>query len=182
MANDTRKLLLNHAIKLFNENGSAALNMRALANASGVSVGTVYNNFLNKEDIILSITELHWEKAIKGFLTTANTDAFIGFLSELYQFLLININYDIGNLMFTISPTDENAQIKMSEMQNKLIPIIKNVLVSDNSINEDFYNKNIDINRFIAFILDNLILNLRNKNESIDFFLSIVKDILVIGN
>ncbi|NLY21252.1 MAG: TetR/AcrR family transcriptional regulator [Tissierellia bacterium] len=181
MANDTKELLLNHAIRLFNENGSAALNIRALANASGVSVGTVYNNFLNKEDIILSITELHWEKAIREFLKNANTSTFIGFLSELYQFLMENINDDIGNLMFKISPTDGNARMKMMEMQSKFIPIIKDVLVNDGSINEDFYSKCIDINDFIVFILDNLILNLRNKNESIDFFLSLVKDILVIG-
>jgi AcrR family transcriptional regulator len=53
----TRDRILNAALKLFNEQGTAAVSTNHIAAAAGISPGNLYYHFRNKEDIIRALFE-----------------------------------------------------------------------------------------------------------------------------
>ncbi len=55
--------ILEAARRMLMETGYDAFNMRALAEECGISVGTLYNYYPSKIDIVLSIMEEAWEHA-----------------------------------------------------------------------------------------------------------------------
>lgn len=55
--------ILEAARRMLMKTGYDAFNMRALAEECGISVGTLYNHFPSKIDIVLSIMEEAWEHA-----------------------------------------------------------------------------------------------------------------------
>ena len=69
----TRTLIVETALRLFQENGYAKTTMRAIAKEAGVSVGNAYYYFNSKEQLVQGfydrITELH-EQAVAPVLAT----------------------------------------------------------------------------------------------------------------
>lgn len=56
----SREAILNISKELIREQGWAALNIRAVAAACGVSVGSIYNYYGSKSDLIASTVESVW--------------------------------------------------------------------------------------------------------------------------
>jgi len=59
---DKRKLIREAAIKLFAEKGYHETRADEIAQEAGVAVGTIYNYFKNKEDILLDIFATEFEE------------------------------------------------------------------------------------------------------------------------
>jgi len=53
----TKNNILQKAVELFNENGTATISMNALAEALGISAGNLQYHYRNKEDVIRAILE-----------------------------------------------------------------------------------------------------------------------------
>lgn len=52
---ETRERILDHALKLFNEQGCHATTTNHIADAAGLSVGNLYYHFKNKEELIRAL-------------------------------------------------------------------------------------------------------------------------------
>ena len=57
----SRKVILAAALKLFSSQGFRATRTREIADAAGVSIGAVYHQFPDKEDIFRSLLDEFWE-------------------------------------------------------------------------------------------------------------------------
>jgi len=55
---------LEAALRLFSSQGFRATSMREIAAESGVSVGSLYHHFSNKEEIFQLLIEQYWEKVL----------------------------------------------------------------------------------------------------------------------
>lgn len=65
----TKTNILQKALELFNENGTAAISMSALADALGISAGNLQYHYRSKENVIRAIYEvmyLDWQKIYTG--------------------------------------------------------------------------------------------------------------------
>lgn len=65
----TKTNILQKAVELFNENGTAAISMSALADALGISAGNLQYHYRSKENVIRAIYEvmyLDWQKIYTG--------------------------------------------------------------------------------------------------------------------
>lgn len=58
---DTRSRILQTALELFNERGTAAVSTNHIAEALGISPGNLYYHFRNKEEIIRAIFEQQFD-------------------------------------------------------------------------------------------------------------------------
>jgi AcrR family transcriptional regulator len=57
----SRRVILAAALKLFSSQGFRATRTREIADAAGVSIGAVYHQFPDKEDIFRSLLDEFWE-------------------------------------------------------------------------------------------------------------------------
>ncbi|MBF6274489.1 MULTISPECIES: TetR/AcrR family transcriptional regulator [Nocardia] len=64
---DLRAHLIATAEKLFAEQGSAGLTVRAIARAAGVSDGVLYNHFADKEELLAAALRAHVESVDRSF-------------------------------------------------------------------------------------------------------------------
>ena len=56
----SRDAILSVSRRFITQNGFGAVNMRAIAAACGVSVGSVYNYFPSKGDLLCAVVESVW--------------------------------------------------------------------------------------------------------------------------
>lgn len=64
---DLRAHLIATAEKLFADQGSAGLTVRAIARAAGVSDGVLYNHFADKEELLAAALRAHVDSVDRGF-------------------------------------------------------------------------------------------------------------------
>jgi TetR/AcrR family transcriptional regulator, fatty acid metabolism regulator protein len=87
---ETRELIRKAAIEVFSEKGFYNCNTDIIAREAGVSVGTIYNYFENKDDILYYIFKIE-SKNIEAFFKQLNeqdittTDKIKIFLEKYYQ-------------------------------------------------------------------------------------------------
>lgn len=96
-----RKAVMMSAVTLFSTKGYSATSIQDIVAHSGFSVGTVYNYFENKEELLNSLIEEGWEDffiSIKEGLKDGNVDnPFQFFYNILFDTVVENI--DVASLL-----------------------------------------------------------------------------------
>lgn len=64
-AEKTRRVLIDTAIDLFNQNGFAKTRLADIANTAGLTRGAIYHHFKNKEEVFKAIHEEHHDEINK---------------------------------------------------------------------------------------------------------------------
>ncbi|MFA6075686.1 MAG: TetR/AcrR family transcriptional regulator [Negativicutes bacterium] len=59
---DPTGLVLEHANKILFESGYSNFSIRNVAQSCGISVGTIYNYFPTKNDLIMKLIQNHWQQ------------------------------------------------------------------------------------------------------------------------
>lgn len=167
--------LLEFAREIVNEQGPDALNIRALAKRAGVAIGTVYNYFESKDDILIAITEEYWRKALVELRNEIQADTFSEQLREIYAFLRNRLADSAGMLMNSLRNVETAGRDRMSSMQKVLITAILHRMRQDKNISPDIWSETLSDERFADFILMNMMMLLRMNTPSIDPFIEIVK-------
>lgn len=63
----TKKQILQRAVSMAEAGGIESLSIRKVSQACDVSVGTVYNYFTDKADLVSSAVEEYWRNVVEGF-------------------------------------------------------------------------------------------------------------------
>jgi len=69
-----RQLILTHAREILSDQGYSQLTMRGVASACGIALGTIYNYFPNKEDLMVEMMSDYWKTfqlEVEGILGSA---------------------------------------------------------------------------------------------------------------
>lgn len=56
-----RQLILTHAREILSEKGYSQLTMRGVASTCGIALGTIYNYFPNKDDLMVEMMSEYWK-------------------------------------------------------------------------------------------------------------------------
>lgn len=176
--NDTlEETLLVAAENIIRNEGVDALNIRKLASEVGIASGTVYNYFDGKESILLSLTERYWKTAIVAMRDHANQDFLPDRLEAIYRYLQSSISDSAGELMSGLQNMKEGRK-RMHFMFSELRAIVSEGMAQDTKIKADIWDDQLTENRFIDFIISNLISALTMKANNIDTLNEVVKRII----
>ena len=74
MTEPTSKRILDAATRVFSRDGFHRARMHAVAAEAGVAVGTIYNHFADKDDLLLSIFEAEFEEQMALLEELRSTD------------------------------------------------------------------------------------------------------------
>lgn len=170
--------LLAHARALMREQGAAAINIRALARLAGVSVGTVYNYFASKEDILLALTEEYWQNTLREMESAIPSGSFLAQIEAIYAMLRSRINDSARALMGSLGSAETAGQQRMHAMQQVLRAAVIRRMEQDPAIPQSLWQGAFTQQAYADFVLMNLMLLLRRDTPDISFFLEIIQKTL----
>lgn len=178
----SQEKILNAGKEIILEKGLQGLNIRGIAAKCSVSIGSIYNYFPTKSDLVISIIESVWKEIMKGYQISEKYDNFVDSINSLY----LNM-YDGSKKYssFFISHSINVASLdkeKGRERRERLFAHIKEellkVLSSDPGVKEDVFSSFFKKEDFIDFVFNNLItLSIEDAN-SCDFLLEVIRQIL----
>lgn len=74
----SKEQILDAAYDIATTQGLGALSIRAVAAACGVAVGTVYNSYPTKSELVNDVVGRFWQRALSGCMGSASEDAKAG--------------------------------------------------------------------------------------------------------
>lgn len=156
------ELILKHASELISEEGYKNFNIRNVAERSGLSIGTIYNYFSNKNDLIAHLIEFHWEEfysRIDEFVNGKTDfcqaiknlyDDFVKFATG-FQRLLIELNFQV----FSFNDGRKKQNDFILRLIQKLADNIEQNYVEQNLIT---LNNRLSSKELSEFIVSNFII------------------------
>ena len=85
----SRKEILENCQDLVSEKGLTAIDIRTVAAACHVSVGSIYNHFESKDDLIYGVLDYAWEKIFDlGEIDKDKSGSFLNYLEWLFLYSL----------------------------------------------------------------------------------------------
>ncbi|MBI9098941.1 MAG: TetR/AcrR family transcriptional regulator [Spirochaetaceae bacterium] len=130
-----RKAVMTSAVTLFSTKGYSATSIQDIVSHSGFSVGTVYNYFNNKEELLTSLIVEGWDEfflSIKeGLEKSSSEKAFDFFYNILFDTVVENI--DLASLLIN----EPLLYPKLEKIANDLFTfIVKNPSILPENMNK----------------------------------------------
>lgn len=173
-----REALLLAARNISETEGPGAVNIRAIAKATGVASGTVYNYFTGKDDILLALTQEYWCRTLEEMESEISESSFVEQLKEVYSFLNEHIRQSAGMLMGSLGGARESGLMQMQSMQNELKALILKYLKQDDKIRETVWDDTFTMEAFAEFVTMNIMALLGMKGIGAELLMEVVRKIL----
>lgn len=170
-----REMLLDFARQITDTEGIEAVNIRTLARKAGVATGTVYNYFSNKDEILFALTEEYWQQTFFEMKTVITDRSFCEQLQEIFLFLKERINQSAGKLMNSLGDMETVGQARMASMQSTLEAVLIQCMERDAHIRRDIWDETFTKERFVRFIVGNIMISLKAQEPDITFFLIMIR-------
>lgn len=154
--------------------GYNSLNIRDLAKSCNIGIGTFYNYYQNKDEIVKAIIKTDWEKIIVSINTEIECDNLD--FKERIHIIYGGVSEFLKNYLDTFMVMISNGSRNHREKNDKiLIPyenILKKVLIFHKDKGD--INYQIEDEKLAKLILNNIIFICRDKSISFDeFYLSL---------
>lgn len=125
----SREAILKNCRKLVSEEGLNALNMRAVANACGVALGSIYYYFPSKSDLMIATIESVWEDIFRWNDESAYELSFPDYIDRCFEHILLGIErYPNFFTIHSISFSSKGQNKAYATMERYLSQIKENML------------------------------------------------------
>lgn len=179
-----KELILSAASLIAYEEGLASINMRSIAKKCDIGLGTIYNYFPTKIDLVNAIIQNFWDECFKEFHHAF--DPHLDFFKQLEILYFYIFNY-LSQIKDTCLK-DLSTLFDFYKNENKIkeLPYMEHFihvldeLVETNHIlfNETFYSV-FGKQNLIKFIFSNFITMLIYNDSDYEYFNTILKRILL---
>lgn len=182
-SNNPKEEILNIAKEIALEEGISAINIRSVALKCNISVGTVYNSFATKNDLLFSVVEDFWEKAFIDINRCLTTDSnFIEKIEELYSSLFLYLNRFQENWLDQLSLLKAKEKSLGKKKEHDFFTKVKNIIViilsEEKGIQANVWTDTFTKEKLAEFIFNCMLDMLRRREENIQFFIETLKRIL----
>lgn len=168
--------------KIVNESGLQAVSMRTVAKRCNVAVGSIYNYFASKDDLLISTIKSIWFEILDNTEFDSSTPKFTDYLIELFTQIKNGCQkYPHFFTMHSLSFSTNNKELGRQNM-NIFFDKIKNNMLShlenDSSIKPSVFSNDFTKSALVDFIFSNFINCLIDQNKSIDFLITLTTKVL----
>ncbi len=175
----SKEQILDASRQLAVEEGLEKINMRAVACKSGIAVGSVYNYFPAKSDLISATVQSVWSEIMKPLHRVQEDLDFIALIRFFYETVQNgSTRYPTFFTHHSMSFSDLEKSAGRETM-NQFLKHVKSKLLQslkcDQGISENIFSEQFSEEMFIDFIFSNLLTMLVNKEENCDYLIEIIK-------
>lgn len=175
----SKKEILDISREIVISEGLQAINIRRVAKECNIAVGSLYNYFTSKDDLLLSVTKNIWTDIFH--MTNCKSD----FLSFIDAVLWIYESLNKGNEKYNnfliehsslfINTNKESGKAAMDESLDHIKFNLIEILKNDSNIDLSKFNNNFSIEKYVKFIISNILTIILNKDNSIEFLIELIK-------
>lgn len=179
----SKEELLTAAKHIVYQEGLDQLNIRRLAKECGIALGSVYNYFPSKSDLIFGVIEDFWMHMFHDDLCAMNQPiSFPDFFEEVYQRLSISLNEFESNLLKQLSALSGDEKAKGRKFEEKYWQHMQNgfihCLSQDSEIDSSQWTEVFTKEHFSQFVFTNMMTMLRSGITDCTFFKEVLKRLL----
>ena len=165
----SKEELLETAKLIAYREGIGALNIRRVASESGVAIGTVYNYYPSKGDLIGALMEDFWRNVFHGSHFDTESRDFIGSFREIYGRLEENLKKFRREFLDGMASVGQSDQQKGKTLEEFYLEHMRagmlSILERDERVDPEIWNEDLTKERFVAFAFSNMELLLKGKME-----------------
>jgi AcrR family transcriptional regulator len=173
-----RQALLDCARRIECSEGVDGINIRRLATEAGIAVGTVYNYFESKQEVLFALTEDFWSGALEEMQDRVSGGRFSDQAGRMISFLRATMHDCAEILMRSLHEDAAEGRARMTSMQRALKKILIKRLEQDEAIRPDVWSEAFTREAFAEFVLANMLSLLRQKDDDAGVFLEVLQRIL----
>ena len=176
----TEEDILNVSKKFILEKGWVSFNIRTIAKECGISVGTVYNYFPSKTQLVIVTVESVWKEIFKPLQDLRSYDSFINVIKSMYETIEYgNTQYPefftIHSLSFASEGKSEGVQM-MNSFFSKLKQDLLYVLRKDEKVKANRFDHHFSEEKFIDYIFTLILSSLLSNKESCTALLTFISN------
>lgn len=172
----TSQIILETARTLLQENGSKGFTMRKIAKGSQIALGTIYNYYATKDEIILALVEEFWAAAMLQLDDIiAKEYGFLQELEEIYDSLFLEFSRFQSDWIQLLQKIDPPQKQEGRDSERR---IMEGLCQKLSQRLEDYYPEPwefLEKPEFSAFLCDNLISSLIHQQKEIPTLLKITE-------
>lgn len=178
----SKEAILKNCRKIISENGITSLNMRSVAKECGIALGSLYNYFPSKDDLVIAAIESVWQNIFKvdGLCDQARPlPPFPEYVELIFQSARNGTcEYPHFFTAHSISIAG-SGKSKAVETMNRCFAHIKmnmtKSLTHDLSVRKDAFENGLSRDSFIDFVLTNILTMLVMKNENCNVLTAVIR-------
>lgn len=183
MINNPKEIIMSSAKEIAFTQGISKINIRLVAQMSGISIGTIYNYYTTKADLLIAVIEDFWAEAFKEVdLKSLGQKSFFEKIEDIYNSLNHYLHQFKDNWLEQMSllSVEEKklGRKKEKEYFQTIYTMIISLMNSDKNISKKSWENGISKERTAEFIFDNMLLMLRKDEKDLDFFITLLKKIM----
>ena len=166
----TKETIVEKAMEIAKREGVDQVNVRKLAAACNMAVGSMYNYFPDKEAVIVAISELFWKELLCDQEKVYRRGmSFTQFLDQYYSFIYGRLKQYDRSWLKVISG-------RTSELEALLL--FRSVLAADTRINASIWNMELNEDAFCDYVFRNIMALLKAGETNCRFFIFLLEHLL----
>ncbi|MEG0308094.1 MAG: TetR family transcriptional regulator [Clostridium sp.] len=175
-----REVILQAAKEIAVAESISAISIRSVASKCKISIGTVYNSFETKSDLLVAVVEDFWRDAFVNFdeCLQGNKDVFEK-IQGLYDNLFRYLNQFQENWLDQLSLLKTSEKSLGRRRENEFFKRIRKSIValldSEETISSETWTDTFTKEKLAEFIFTNMLAMLKRGEVDIDFFLEGLK-------
>ncbi|MEG2638911.1 MAG: TetR/AcrR family transcriptional regulator [Clostridiales bacterium] len=159
--------------------GLESLNMRIVAEKANVAVGSVYNYFPSKAELITATIKEIWQGIFHGDTSQANLSSFSDYVVWIFERVKSGTaeypNFFFAHSLSFAAEEKGNAREVMDEYFSHIKGGLLMVLRHDSGVNPQAFNANFTQKDFVDFVFTSLLSLFMKKDSTKDTLIEIIK-------
>lgn len=178
----SKEELLETAREIAYREGIGKLSIRRLASESGVAIGTVYNYYPSKGDLITGVMEDFWRRVFHGSHFDVESDDFLASCRDIFLRLKENLSTFRQEFLDDILSSGQAEQGQGRETEAFYLEHMKagllKILERDKTVPERVWSETFTREQLVEFAFSNLVLLLREQKGDCDYLLEVLGRVL----
>lgn len=181
----SREAILKVCRTIVSEQGLPALSMRSVAARCHVALGSLYNYFPSKDDLVIATIESVWQDIFHRDQPCKSDLSFPDYVRWIFQSVRDSTirypNFFTAHALGFASAGKNKAKDTMERYFAHMRLGMEEAIRNDASIEKDMFSESFSESAFVDFILTNIMMLLLRKAENCDILVTVVRRSLAGG-
>ena len=178
----SKEAIMQVCRRIVAEKGMKALNMRLVADECGIALGTLYNYYADKDELVLAVVESVWKDIFHAGFQERTEVSFCDFTAGLYERIRAGAQaypgFLTGHSIRIASARQGEAKSAMEHTFAHMKAGLLEVLRNDPCAAADAFTPSFSREDFVGFVLDHLLVLLVQGQPDCRILLEMIRRVV----